>query len=833
MTYFRFALRAFRRSPGVFVIAIASLALGTGANIAIFSIFNQALLRPLTVPHADQLVTFESPGPRFGRTSASNAGNSNAVFSYPLLRDLRSAQTSFQGIAAHRDMGVNVSYHGSAFADTGLLVTGNYFSLLNVQAAFGRLIDDGDDRVQGEQAVAVLSYGLWQSKFGADPRMLNSTLLVNGEPLTIVGIAPRGFRGTTLEENPGVFVPLSMGARLHNGHPDPDNRNDNYLYLFARLKPGVSIEQATASTNPPFRNILASNDLPLQTNITERRRQEFLSRSLILREGSRGEQPNRKELQSVFVLLFVIAGTVLLIASCNIANLLLARAIDRSGDLAVMISLGASRSRLILQIVSEAMLTAVCGAAGGILLARWTLDALRAMMPSAASTDTYFAFTVDIRMVGFIALATLATTVVSGLLPAFHGTRLDVIASLRAQTGMPSGTRGSARFRAVLASTQVALSMGLMVVAVLFAQSLYNISRVELGMNVSHVSTFHVAPTFSGYTPGRSRLLFEQIEARLHSLPGVTAVGASTNALINGDYSSSNVTVEGFDATPDADTDSYQSRVAAGTFAALGVPLIAGREFTAQDGGDSQKVAIVNESFVKKFQLGRNAVGRRMRTGRGNGPLDIEIVGVLKDAKYGDVKDPMVPQFFTPYRQGDTGALTFYIRSLGDPAQTVRDIRQAIAGIDANLPVVNLRTMTEQVERRSAIDRLLGRLSLAFAALATLLAAIGLYGVLAFAVARRTREIGVRMALGADRRSVRGFVISHVGRLLPAGLIAGGIAALALGRLARTLLFQVDGAGGTTIISAAVGITLVALTAALVPARRASRIDPIKALRYD
>jgi predicted permease len=828
------AFGALRRSPGVFLIAIASLALGTGANFAIFSIYNQALLKPLPVPHPKELVTFRSPGPRFGSVSAGNAGNSDAVFSYPLLADLRRAQSSFTGIAAHRNFAASVSYQTQTFAELGLMVSGNYFRVLQVVPAIGRLLDETDDAVQGQGSVTVLSYSFWQSRFGADPRALNATLIVNGEALTIVGVAPERFQGTTLEENPQLFVPLSMAGRIHSGHATLEDRNDNFLYLFARLMPGVSREQAEAAINGPFVNILKDVDLPLQTSATARRREEFLARRLILDPGARGEQPNQKELAPVFFLLFAITSVVLVIASSNIANLLLARAVQRTGEMAVMLSLGASRGRVAGQMLAESCLVAFAGSLAGIAVARWTLDVLRAWMPDTAGA--YFDFHLDARVTFFIGLASVATGVLSGVLPAVHSSRLNLISALRAHTGTPSGTRSAARLRSSLASAQIALAMGLLVVAALFARSLQNISRVELGMKVEQVSTFHIAPQLSGYTPERARAFFERVEQDLSALPGVVSVSGSTTALLAGDDSSTNVVVEGYEAGADADSDAYYSRVGSGLFATLGVQLIAGREFTASDGERAPKVAIVNEAFAKKFNLGRDVVGKRMQQGRHGGKrdLDIEIIGLLRDAKYSDVKRPPPPQFYVPYRQvPNVGALTFYVRSSGDPAQTIAGIRRVVSSIDARLPIDNIRTMNEQVQRRSVIDRLLGRLSLAFAALAVFLAAMGLYGVLAHAVAQRTREIGVRMALGADRWAVRRFVLAHVGRLLPAGLIVGVVAALTLGRLARSLLFGVTGTGTGVIMAAAVAVSLVALIAGLIPARRASRIDPTTALRYD
>ncbi len=831
LTYLRSAIRSLRRTPGLSLAAIASLALGIGANAAIFAAFNQSLLQRLPIQRPEQLVTLSAPGDKNGRVSASNSGRAEAVFSYPLFRDLERGQQSFTGLAAHRDVPANVAHRGQTSNGLALLVSGSYFPVLGVQPALGRLLSDADDQTIGAHRVVVLSHAFWRSRFASDPSILNDTLTINGEPMTVVGVAPRGFRGTTPEDSPEVFVPLTMSGALHTYYDDFENRRDHWLYLIARLKPGVSRAAAESSVQGVFSGIM-QNVESSQFKGTDQARQRYVSRKLLLADGAHGQQPNRAEMIPVFVLLFSCTGIVVLIACANIANLLLARGVSRAGEFAVRLSLGASRGQLMTQLLSESLLLAVLGGLAGLLVAAPLRTVLGGLLPGAAAVPES---AVDVSLLAFAFGLSVVTALVFGVLPALHSTRIRVTTMAKSQAGVTSSGGGS-MLRSTLVTSQIALALALLAVAGLFARSIVNVGRIDLGMQVSNLTTFRVSPVLNGYTPERSQALFERMDEQLAALPGVNSVTQSTIPLLEGSDANANLTVQGFDAGPDANTDASYSFVGARFFSTLGMPLIAGREFTIADSSASQNVAVVNEAFARKFNLRRDAVvGTRMELGRNSKPkLDIEIVGLVRDAKYSDIKNEIPPQFFLPYRQRDVrGEMNFYVRSSGDPGQMNAAISRIVGDLDRNLPIENLRSMEAQVRERAETDLLLARVSMGFAALATLLAAIGLYGVLAYSVAQRTPEIGVRLALGADGQRIRGMVLRHVGKMTLVGVAIGLGGAIVLGRLAAALLFRVEGTDPPIMAAAVSVVLLVSLAAALLPAYRASRIDPSRALRWE
>jgi predicted permease len=830
------ALRSLRRTPILSVAAILSLALGIGANTAIFSFFNHALLKRLPVPNPQQLVTFTAPGPKQGRTSSSsNVGGGDAVFSYPLFRDLERGQQAFTGIAAHREISANVAHGNRTSNEIALLVSGSYFPVLGVQPALGRLLTQDDDRAPGAHRVAVLSHAYWRSRFGEDPSILNETIFINGAPMTVVGITPRGFQGTTAtpEETPRVFLPVTVGGAIHAEY-DFESRRDHWLYLFGRLKLGTTPEAAQASINGLFSGILRDFELPQMKGAlqSDSGRAQFLARKMFLGDGARGEQPNRGELVPVYTLMFSITGIVILIACANIANLLLARGVSRAPEFAVRLSLGASRAQLIAQLMIESCILAILGGAAGLFVARWIADVLRASRPSAS--DTFLPFEIDAAALVFSLGLSLLTAVIFGMLPAIHGTRIHVTTMARSQSGVTAVA--SSRLRSALVTAQIALALALLVVAGLFAKSLVNIGRIDLGMQISNLTTFQVSPALNGYSDERSRALFEQIVEGLSAVSGVTSVTESTIPLLEGSDASANVSVQGFEPPPDANVDANTTFIGPRFFGTLGIPLISGREFTRADSSQSQPVAIVNEAFAKKFNLARNRVlGTRMELGRNDKPkFDIEIVGFVQDSKYSEAKDDPPPVFFLPYRQrDDIRSITFYVRSSLGANDVNAAVTRIMGRLDPNLPIEELRTMEAQVRDGASSDRLLAHIALGFAALSTLLAAIGLYGVLAYSVAQRTPEIGVRLALGADGARIRQMILNHVGRLAVIGVAAGLGAALILGRFAGSLLFRVKGSDPPVMLGAVAVVIVVSLAAAMLPAYRASRIDPARALRWE
>jgi predicted permease len=831
MLNLKFALRTLFKTPFVTIVAILSLALGIGANAAIFSLFNQILLRPLPVPEPHRLVNLGAPGPKPGSNSCGPAGGCDQVFSYLMFRDLERVQTPFTGITAHEQFGANVAARGQTESTSGMLVSGSYFSVLGVKPAIGRVLGPEDDRAPGESHVVVFSYGYWQRRFALDPGVLNQPIVVNGQAMTVVGVAERGFEGTTLGVKPALFAPVTM-----RGFSPPfkgfDNRRSYYLYLFGRLKPGVSIEQARVALAAPYHNVINDVEAPLQQGMSQQTMARFKTKTLVLEPGASGQSEVNTEARTPLTLLLCVTAFVLLIACANIANLLLARSAARAGEMAVRLSIGAGRGRLVRQLLGESCLLAIFGGAGGLLVAQWTLNLMMAILPKEA-TDTVAA-RVDAPVALFAAVLTVATGLLFGLFPALHSTRPDLVSALKGTAGQPSGTRSASRFRTILATAQIALSMALLVAAGLFIKSLVNVSRVQLGLKAENVIMFAISPQLNGYTTERSRQLFERVEDSLAVLPGVSGVTSGTVPLLSGSNWGNNVAVEGFQQGPDTDASSRFNVIGPAYFQTLGMTLIGGREFTRADTLGSHKVAVVNEAFARKFNLGRNAVGKHMSSEGRDKPLDMEIVGFVQNAKYSDVKREVPPQFFRPYRQDDRiASINFYARTAGPPEATMSSITKAVAQLDANLPIEKMRTLPQQIRDNVFLDRFISTLSSAFACLATLLAAIGLYGVLAYTVAQRTREIGVRMALGAAPSRVRGMILRQVGAMTIVGGAIGMTAAIALGKFAEALLFQLKGWDPAVLTASVVLLGMVALGAGFVPALRASQVEPMRALRYE
>jgi predicted permease len=832
MPNFRLALRTLFKSPFITLVAILSLALGIGANSAIFSLFDQLLLRPLPVPSPHELVNLAAPGPKPGSQSCSQAGSCDEVFSYPMFRDLERLQTSFTGLAAHRNFSASVGYQGTTLGDDGLLVSGSYFPVLGITPALGRLFSVDDDKTIGGHFVVVLSYDYWRNRFELDPGILNQTLVINGHAMTVVGVAPRGFHGTTLGSDPDVFVPISMRGLMSPGFNAFENRRSYWAYVFGRLKPGVSREQATVALNGPYRAIINDVEAPLQTGMSEQTMARFRAKEITSEPGQRGQSSFDNEARTPLTILLVVTGTVLLIACANIANLLLVRGAGRAGEMAVRLSIGANRRQLITQLLAESIVLASLGAAAGLVVAKWTLDVIASLMPSDAGN--MFAFALSPSMLVFAAGAAIVTGIAFGLFPALHSTRPDLASTLKNQAGQPGGARAARRFRTTLATVQIALSMALLVPAGLFAKSLFNVSRVDLGLSTDHLVLFGLAPELNGYDSERTRQLFERIEDEFAAVPGVTSVVAAMVPVLAGDNWNNSLVVEGFTAGPDTNTNASFNGVGPGYFRTLGIPLMAGREFSRADALGAPKVGIVNQAFARKFNLGDNPVGKRFGLGGPNAKPDIEIVGVVQDAKYSDVKRVVPPQYFLPYRQEERlGYGYFYIRTSTPPEQMLATIPTVIRRLDAGLPVAEVKTMAQQIRENVAQDRVISTLSLAFALLATVLAAIGLYGVLAYTVAQRTREFGLRMALGADGGAVRGLVMKQVATMALAGGAIGMIVAVAVGRLAQSILFELEGHDPLVLTLSTIALAAVALGAGFIPALRASKIDPMTALRYE
>jgi len=647
-------------------------------------------------------------------------------------------------------------------------------------------------------------------------------------------VAAAGFEGTTLGADPDVFVPITMRPLLQPNWSGFDERRSYWIYLFARLRAEGTIEQAQAEANTLYSSIINEVEAPLQEGMSESTLERFRAKALLVEDGSRGQSSLNLEAKTPLTLLFAITAVVLLIACANIANLLLARGANRAQEMAIRGSLGASRPQLLGQLLIESLLLAVLGGLASLLVAHWTLGLIASLFPAEFTSSLELTLRPSVAL--FAGALALGTGVLFGMYPALHSTRPDLITMLRSAAGMPSGTRAAARFRSSLVTAQIALSMALLVAAGLFIKSLTNISQIDLGLEAQNLVAFGVSPQLNGYEPARSLEFFARMEEDLAAIPGVTGVTASLVPILTGSNWGTDVAVQGFESGPDIDSNARLNQVAPTYFSTLGIPLLAGREFTLSDAEGAPKVAIVNEAFTRKFGLDvREAVGTFMSTHSGmNTDLDMEIVGLVQDATYADVKRGAPPLFFTPYRQNDgLGNLTFYVRTGMEPTQVMQAIPGVVSRLDANLPVEKLKTLEQQVDESVVVDRLISSLAAAFAVLATLLAAVGLYGVLAYTVAQRTREIGVRMALGAGGDRVRNMVLRQVTRMTAVGGIIGIIVAIGIGRFAQSLLFELDGNDPWVVAGVVLLVGAVAFTAGYLPALRASKVDPMQALRYE
>ncbi|MBX9928222.1 MAG: ABC transporter permease [Gemmatimonadaceae bacterium] len=831
MRNLRLAARMLLKTPFVTAIAVLSLGLGIGANAAIFSMFDQILNTPLPVPAPKELVNFKTQEPMPGSNSCNTAGGCDEVFSYPMFRDLERQQTVFTGIAAHRAFGASLAVGNEPLTGGGTMVSGSYFPTLGINARLGRLLQPSDDSVIGANFVTVLSHDFWRSRFGSNTNVIGQSVTINGRTFTVVGVAPEGFKGTTLGEQPLVFIPISMRGQISRWNRF-ENRRDYWVYLFARRKPGVSLAQAQAALNNVWRPILHDVEAPLQEGMSEPTMVRFKARTVTLSEGKRGQSNVHREATTPLFMLFGVTGIVLLIACANIANLLLARGAGRATEMGVRLALGATRRHLIVQLLTESVLLALMGGVVSLIVAQWTLSSIRGML----STDA--AATLDLRIQPAVIVFAGAVAVITGLLfglfPALHSTRSDLITAIRAGAGQIAGGRAAARFRSALVVVQIALSMALLVSAGLFLKSLVNVSRVDLGLDLDSFATFHVAPVRSAYDSARAAIYFQRAHEELRAIPGVTAVTEAQVPLLSGDNWGTDVLVQGYPRGPDIDNNSRLNAVGPGYFSALGVPMKAGREITDADIMGAQRVAVVNEAFAKKFKLGNDVVGKYMDDDTAGDSLRIQIVGLIPNIRYSDVKDSVPPVFYRAWRQAPrTGDLHFYVKSSLPPEQLLRSIPTVMKKIDPAVPIEELKTLPQVVRDNVFLDRMISILSAAFALLATLLAAVGLYGVLAYSVTQRTREIGVRMALGADGGRVRRLVLSQVGVLLAIGGAIGIGAALGLGRAARSLLYRLEGHDPSVFAICVVLLALIALGAGYLPARRAAQVDPMNALRYD
>jgi putative ABC transport system permease protein len=828
----RYGLRGLWRNPGFSLVAVLTLALAIGANATIFSLIDQALMRALPVSDPARLVVLSFAGSNAGHVH-SEGGNSPGhrhEFSYPMYRDLRQRNTVLSGMIAESLITLGVTWNNHAESVPAELVSGNYFSTLGVRPAAGRLFLDSDETVPGANAVAVLSFDFWKTHLAEAP-VVGKTILVNGMPFVITGVAAPGFHSMVWEHAPAVFVPLTMEQVLTPEWPYLNDHIAYWIDVAGRLKPDVSRARAEASLNTLFFALRAAEFTQLRDQ-SAKAKQDFITRShLNLEAGANGFSPLRGDVQMP---LTIIMGMVLLVmgmAVVNLASLLLVRAATRTREFSLRFALGATGGQVLRQLLAEGMLLGLAGAALGLAIAPQALHLLIRWMSANASGGMPFAATLDWRVLGFTLVVTVLASLLFSLAPALQFRNPRLAESIKQQVGTAAG--GSLKFRRTCVVLQVGFSLLLMVAAGLFVRTIDNLRRVDTGFATDHLLAFELNPALAGY-PAEGVVPVEQraLDA-VSSLPGVRAVGATNDSDLSGDDIQGDMIPAGYTAKPDEEFDVELPWVSDGYMQTLGVPLVAGRYFNPGDTATSQKVAIVNESFARHYFGSQAALGHHVY--RPNRPeTDATIVGVVRDVKHSSVRDPAMPTCYTLFSQAQRQTrLTFYLRTWQPPDAATASVRAAIANLDAKLIVGNLQTMTDQIDANLLDERAVAMLAAAFGLLATLLAGIGLYGILAYSTAQRTREIGIRMALGARRGAVVGLILREVLLLAGGAMVVTIPLAMMAARAVRSQLFGVSLADPLVYGIGILMICVVAALAGVIPARRAATIDPARALRTD
>ncbi len=827
---FRYALRQLRKSPGFTAVAVITLALGIGANTAIFQLLDQALLRGLPVKEPDRLVLLRYSGSNTGHLSSRSDGK--FYFSYPMYRDLRDRNSVFSGVIATDWAPAGVQWHNQPELVGTELVSGNYFDVLGVQPALGRLIVASDDLAANANPVTVLSFNYWQRRFGGDHSIVNQSILVNGHPFTILGVAQKGFHSVVMGDTPDIFAPMTMKSQVMPGDDELEDRRSSWLNIVARLKPGVSREQAEAGISPLWYAI-RTDELKQMQHRTDTFRENFVAKShLSLLDGAKGFSPLRSDVQTPLLIVMAMVGLVALIACANVGSLLLVRAAGRLREMSVRYALGAWRKQVIQQLLVEGLLLGLAGGTLGIILAPQISAVLIKMIPRSSSMEFPFSAQVDLRILLFNFTLAVGASLLFSLAPAVQFWRPNLAPALQ-QRSVVGG--GPLRFRRVAVGVQVGLSLLLLVEAGLFTRTLHNLKSLNVGFATDHLLTFTIDPSLAGYPPTQNREVDARVLRALASLPGVRAVAGTNDSELADDGYAGNITLAGYTAREDEDMDVEKPYVSPGYFSSMEMPLLAGREFSDADRAGTQKVAVVNESFARHFfGDAQHTPGHYLANGGGNVKPEIEIVGVVKDAKHRGVRAEVKRTVFTPFLQiDDPGGMTFYVRTQQSPESAESTIRTAMQALDSKLVLDTFRTMDEQIDDNLISERIVSLLAESFGALAALMAAIGLYGVLAYSTAQRTSEIGIRMALGASWASVVRVVLVEVLWLTGIAIAVALPASLLLGRAVRSQLFGISSSDPLTLSLATLLILIVAISSAMLPARRAAKIDPIVALRYE
>ncbi|HZS04062.1 MAG TPA: ABC transporter permease [Blastocatellia bacterium] len=836
----RYGLRMLRTSRGLTSVAVLSLALGIGANTALFSLVDAVMLKRLPVRNPEQLVLFnwlsgqKRMAGRIDGTVNTDAGtglSTSTSFSYQAFEQFRAHNQTLSDVFAFAPVyQLNVNAGSQAEIAFGQLVSGGYYTGLGVPAIVGRTITDEDDRATADP-VAVISHRCWQRRFGLDPGVVGRTVTVNNAAFTIIGVTPPEFFGALqIGDSPDFSIPLAMEPRLRPG--GGSNLNEPWcwwLRIMGRLKPGVSIGQVSAGLEGIFQQSAREGwqALPDRAGRAEGPRD---TPRLRVESGSRGLTEVREAYSQPLAILMVVVGLVLMIACANVANLLLARSAARQKEIAVRLAMGASRFRLVRQLLTESLLLSVAGGALGVLLAYQGKDLLLVWHPWS-SEPLALDLKLDLRVLGFTVAVSLLTGILFGLAPALRATQVDLTPALKDSARNPSGVRSLTSRSLVVA--QVAMSLVLLAGAGLFVRTLRNLQSIDLGFNRENLLLFRVDPRLNNYQDEQIANLYERMIERIEATPGVRSATISRHPLLSGSAARDGIFLPGQPSQSGEQNAVYIHRVRANFFETMEMPLLSGRSLSPRDDKRAPRVAVVNQTLARKFFPNDNPVGKRFGFSKAGGSGEIEIVGVVRDAKYTRLRQDNPPTVYIPYLQESLSQMNFEVRTTGDPVALVPAVREAVRQVDGNLPLFDVKTQSEQIEKSLAQEYLFARLTAFFGLVALALASVGLYGVMAYSVARRTREIGIRMALGARKFDVLKLIVSQGMLLVVIGAVIGLAAALALTRVLSSMLFGVGATDPLTFAGVVALLAVVAFVACLVPARRAAKTDPMAALRYE
>jgi len=816
-----YALRIIRRNPAFATVAVLTLALGIGINSAIFSLFDAVLLRLLPVHDPQQLYLLQDTGPN---------ANAEAV-SFPMFQRFRDAMKGTANITAlTRPAPFHTRIGGGAVEPvTGQLVSGEFFSVLGLRPALGRLFAPDDNRSLGQHPVLVISYSYWQRRFGGNPGVLGSILPLNGAHFTIVGVAELGFFGVSVGESPDVWLPLLMQAEVRYAQnawssnadtrkPWPPQEGIRWLDAVVRVPDPHTVKAVEAMLNVLYRHDMEE----VGRSHDERERRLLLERRLSLEQGAQGFSTLRRRFSRPLRVLMTMVGLVLLVACANIATLLLGRAMARRREIAIRLSIGAGRFRLIRQLLTESIVLASLGGILGVLIAAWSNQTL----PRLFSIDIHLPL--DYRLLAFTASLSLVTGILFGVAPAFRITRIEPGAALKSG-GFATAPGRRLTLGRTLVVVQVALSLLLVTGAGLLARTLWNLLQMDLGFNREHVLTVRIDPRSAGFAAAQLPSLYAQIVERVRTMPGVRSASIAASSIAGGGITSSGINLPGYTPGPRENMSVDENFVDPGYFETVGMRLVDGRDFDARDAERAPRVAVINETMARHYFGSRSPIGGHY----GYGSMQFEIVGVVRDAKVRGPRSPVRPMAYRPIRQEMDYARSLEVRTQGDPRTVASEIRKVIAELAPNLPIQDVATLAERVNRLLAQERLIAELTGSFGLLALLLACIGIYGLISYAVARRTHEMGIRMALGARRGSVVWLVLREALILVLIGLVIGIPLAAAAARLVTSLLFGVSPTDPAMLAATALLMLSIAVVAAYLPARRASRVDPTAALRYE